>query len=96
LEILTAIDLYVSQSQDPRLSWVAIVHVFGLNSTKGLTVPQIAEQLGCTEAAFRHAVTKFRKLAESDFVSEIPDEATAPLRQSLFGPSSIVKLYFPK
>ena len=64
MKTLAAIDQFLMTSRDPRLAWIAVAVVLRLTSVRGLSVGNIAAQLGCSEAAVNHATARFRRLTE--------------------------------
>ena len=46
LRTLLAIDAYMADSENPRLSWVTVALTFDLTSIRGLSLTEIASQLG--------------------------------------------------
>jgi hypothetical protein len=66
MKILRSVDVFMSQSTDPRLAWVAVSCTLELTSTSKLTEAEIARQIGVSEQSVRRAVTKFTRLADID------------------------------
>jgi hypothetical protein len=58
-----AIDEFIRAAEDARLAVVAIAVILGWPSTRRLTVPEIAEQLGCTPAALTRSIARFKTMA---------------------------------
>jgi hypothetical protein len=66
LQILKAIDLFMTCTPDARLGWVSISIVLRLTSVRGLSNDAIANQLGVTEAAVSRSTAKFMRLVGLD------------------------------
>jgi hypothetical protein len=60
------VDKFMSSSKDGVCDWVSVSIVLGLPSTRGLSSPQIAGQLGCTEKALNASTARFLRLAGLD------------------------------
>ena len=56
-----AIDRFIEAAEDARLAVVAVALVLGWPSTRGLTVPEIAEQLGVSTSTITRACARFRR-----------------------------------
>jgi hypothetical protein len=63
LNVLLEVDEFMSSSKDGMRDWVSVSIVLGLPSTRGLSSPQIAGQLGCTEKALNASTARFLRLA---------------------------------
>ena len=63
LRIMLAVDRFITAADDARLAVVAVSIALGWPSTRGLTVPEIAEQLGTTPATITRACTRFREMS---------------------------------
>jgi hypothetical protein len=48
LKVLSAMDDFLTDADDPRAGWIAVAIVLKLTSVRGLTVADIAHQLGCS------------------------------------------------
>jgi hypothetical protein len=57
LEILTAMDEYISAAED---TWIAASIVLRLTSVRNLTLAEIAEQLGCSRLALTRSIARFK------------------------------------
>jgi hypothetical protein len=55
LRVLLAIDAYMMDSENPRLAWITVAITFDLTSTRGLSVTEIAGQMGVSPQASRQA-----------------------------------------
>jgi hypothetical protein len=66
LQTILAVDEFMAAATDARLAWVGISIALRLTSVRRLAVPEIAEQLGVTEAAVSRATAKFARLAGLD------------------------------
>jgi len=64
LELMFAVDRFVEAAPDARLAVVAVV--LGWPGARGLTVPEIAEQLGCSPATITRACARFREMSGLD------------------------------
>ncbi len=62
-ELMYAIDRFIEAAPDARLAVVAVAVVLGWPSTRGLTVPEIAEQLGVSTSTIARACARFREMA---------------------------------
>ena len=63
LQLMFAVDEFLTAAEDSRLAIVAIAIVLGWPSTRGLNVPEIAEQLGVSTATITRACARFREMA---------------------------------
>ena len=66
LKIMFAVDEFILAAEDARLAVVAVAVVLGWPSTRGLTVPEIAEQLGVSTSTITRACARFREMAGLD------------------------------
>jgi hypothetical protein len=66
LQLMLCIDEFITAAEDARLAVVSIAICLGWPSTRGLTAPEIAEQLGCSPATITRACARFREMANLD------------------------------
>jgi hypothetical protein len=57
------VDEYLTAAQDARFAAIVVAIVLGWPSTRGLTVPEIARQLGVSTPTITRACTRFREMA---------------------------------
>jgi hypothetical protein len=63
LAVVKAIDQFMSQASNSRLAWIGISLGLGLDSTRGLTVTELARHLECSEQTINASATRFLKLS---------------------------------
>jgi len=63
LQIMLAIDEYVSAAEDARLAVIAVAVTLKWPSVRGLSVGNIAGQLGASATAIARACARFREMA---------------------------------
>jgi Homeodomain-like domain len=63
LQFMYAVDEFVTAATDARLAVIAVAIVLGWPSTRGLTVPEIADQLGISTSTIARACARFREMA---------------------------------
>jgi len=61
-----AVDEFLTASPDARVAVVAVAFTLGCPSTHGLTIADIAGQLGCTTATLTRSIARFKALAGLD------------------------------
>jgi hypothetical protein len=66
LRIMFAIDEFITAAPDARVAVVAVAVVLGWPSARGLSVGNIADQLGCTTAALNRSIARFRAMSGVD------------------------------
>jgi hypothetical protein len=66
LQLFLCIDEFITAASDARLAVVSVAVVLGWPSIRGLTVPEIAEQLGCSPVTITRACNRFREMAGLD------------------------------
>ena len=66
LKCMLMIDEFITTAPDARLAVVAVAIVLGWPSTRGLTVPEIARQLGVSTSTIARACNRFREMAGLD------------------------------
>jgi hypothetical protein len=62
-DLLAAMDAYMSGSRNAELRWIEVSVALGLNSTRGKTVTQLADEAGVTRQAISKGVTEFLRMA---------------------------------
>lgn len=60
------IDTFMMDSEDPRLVWITVAITFHLTSIRGLSVTEIAGQMGVSAATVSRATAEFKRLANLD------------------------------
>ena len=63
LQLMYAVDEFITAAEDARLAVVAGAVVLGWPSIRGLTVPAIAEQLGVSTSTIARACARFREMS---------------------------------
>ena len=63
LQLMFAVDEFLSAAQDARLAVVAVAVVLGWPSARGLSVGNIADQLGCSPATLTRSIARFKTMA---------------------------------
>jgi hypothetical protein len=63
LGIMYAVDDFITAAPDARLAVVAVAVVLGWPSARGLSVGNIAEQLGCSLSTLTRSIARFKALA---------------------------------
>ena len=63
LQLMYRVDEYVSAASDARFAIIVVAIVLGWPSTRGWTVPEIAEQLGVSTVTISRACARFREMA---------------------------------
>jgi hypothetical protein len=63
LQLMFAVDEFITAAPDARLAVVAVSVVLQWPSTRGMTAASIAEQLGVSAATVIRACTKFREIS---------------------------------
>jgi hypothetical protein len=63
LQIMFAVDEFITAAKDARFAAIVVAVVLGWPSTRGLTVTEIAEQIGCTPATIARACARFREMS---------------------------------
>jgi hypothetical protein len=71
LQVLLAIDEFMTVSENPRLAWITVAITFDLISIRGLTPVEIAKQLGTSAAEVRRATARFQEMANLDSAGSI-------------------------
>ena len=63
LQLMFAVDEFITAAPDARFAVIAVAIVLGWPSTRGLTVPEIAEQLGVSASTITRNCARFREMA---------------------------------
>jgi hypothetical protein len=63
LQLMFVVDDFVTAAEDARLAVVACAICLGWPSTRGMTVPEIASQLGVSTSTMGRACARFREMA---------------------------------
>jgi Trp operon repressor len=63
LQIMLAVDDFITVAQDARLAVVAVAVVLGWPSTRGLSIGNIADQLGVSVTTITRACARFREMS---------------------------------
>jgi hypothetical protein len=63
LGLMFAIDEYVTGAPDSRFAIIVVGIVFGWPSTRGLSIADIASQIGCSPSTITRACARFREMA---------------------------------
>jgi hypothetical protein len=66
LQLMYAVDEFLTAAEDSRLAVVAVAVVFGWPSARGLTLGNIADQLGCSLSTLTRSIARFKTLAGLD------------------------------
>jgi hypothetical protein len=62
-DLLAAMDTYMSKGRNAELRWTEVSAALGLNSTRGRTITQLADEAGVTRQAISKGVTEFLRMA---------------------------------
>jgi hypothetical protein len=63
LQLMFAVDAFVTAAPDSRVAIVAVAVVLGWPSARGLTAASIAEQLGCSPSTLTRSIARFKTMA---------------------------------
>ena len=63
LQLMYAVDGFITSATDARVAVVAVAVVLGWPSARGLTVGNIADQLGCSPATLTRSIARFKTIA---------------------------------
>jgi hypothetical protein len=63
LRLMYACDEFLAAASHARLAVIVVAVVLGWPSTRGLTVPEIAKQLGISTSTITRACARFREMA---------------------------------
>jgi hypothetical protein len=61
-----SVDQFLTEAKDARFAVIVVAVVLGWPSAQGLTIGEIARQLGCTPAALTRSIARFKALAGLD------------------------------
>jgi hypothetical protein len=70
LQLMYAVDEFLTAAEDSRLAVVAVAVVFGWPSTRGLTLGNIADQLGCSLSTLSRSIARFKAMAGLELVGD--------------------------
>ena len=59
-----AVDEFIAAAPDARVAVVAVAVTLGWPSARGLSVGNIADQLGCTLSTLTRSIARFKTVAE--------------------------------
>jgi hypothetical protein len=63
LQLMFAVDEFLTDAPDARVAVVAVAVVLGWPSARGLTLGDIAGQLGCSLSTLTRSIARFKTLA---------------------------------
>jgi len=63
LQLMYAVDEFLTAATDSRLAVVAVAIALGWPSTKGLTLGNVADQLGCSLSTLTRSIARFKAMA---------------------------------
>ena len=63
LKVMLTIDEFLTAAPDARVAVVAVAVVLGWPSTRGLSVGNIADQLGCSPSTLTRSIARFKTMA---------------------------------
>ena len=63
LRLIYAVDEFITAAPDARVAVVAVAVVLGWPSARGLSVGDIADQLGCSLSTLTRSIARFKTLA---------------------------------
>jgi hypothetical protein len=63
LRLMYAVDEFLTAAEDSRLAVVAVAVAFNWPSARGLTLGNIADQLGCSLSTLTRSIARFKLLA---------------------------------
>lgn len=66
LRVLIAVDAFMHSSRDPRLAWCVVSKTLELHSLAGISVRELAHQLGVAVSTVVRALARFREMAGLD------------------------------
>jgi hypothetical protein len=86
LQLMYAVDEFLTAAEDSRLAVVAVAVVFGWPSARGLTLGNIADQLGCSLSTLTRSIARFKTIAGLGFLppaafGPVPGHRTATSRR---------------
>ena len=66
LKLMWTVDEYLAAAADARFAVIVVAIVLGWPSTRGLTVTEIAGQIGCSPVTITRACARFKTMAGLD------------------------------
>jgi Homeodomain-like domain len=63
MRLMFTIDRFIETTEDARLAVVAVAFVMQWPSVRGLSISNIADQLGCSPATLTRSIARFKTLA---------------------------------
>jgi hypothetical protein len=63
MRLMYVVDDFVTGAEDSRLAIVAVAVVFGWPSARGLSITNIADQLGCSPSTLTRSIARFKAMA---------------------------------
>jgi hypothetical protein len=63
LQLMYAVDEFLTAAEDSRLAVVAVAVVLGWPSARGFTLGNIADQLGCSPSTLTRSIARFKTMA---------------------------------
>ena len=66
LKLMWNVDEFIAAAEDARLAVVAVAVTLGWPSARGLSVGNIADQLGCSPSTLTRSIARFKTLAGLD------------------------------
>jgi AraC-like DNA-binding protein len=63
MRLMYVVDDFVTAAEDSRLAIVAVAVVFGWPSARGLSIANIADQLGCSPSTLTRSIARFKAMA---------------------------------
>jgi hypothetical protein len=63
---LKAIDVFMATASNPRLAWITVALTFDLTSVRGLSLTEIAGEMGVSPQTLSRSTAKFQELAGLD------------------------------
>jgi hypothetical protein len=63
LQLMFAVDEFITAAPDARVAVVAVAVVLGRPSARGFSISNIADQLGCSLSTLTRSIARFKALA---------------------------------
>jgi hypothetical protein len=63
LRLMYAVDEFLSAAEDARLAVIAVAVVLGWPSARGLSISNIADQIGCSPSTLTRSIARFKAIA---------------------------------
>jgi hypothetical protein len=63
LALIYVVDDYITSAKDARFAVIVVAITLGWPSTRGMTAPEIASQIGCSPLTITRACARFREMA---------------------------------